>query len=343
MFYMNNRLTTTTKVITWVCALSLIGVLFLPIWRIELSAPQYPEGLELKIYASKLGGDVAVVNGLNHYIGMRTLHEKDFIEFTVLPYIIGAFVLFGLLAAFINRKWFFVTWVVSYLLFALVAMVDFYRWEYNYGHNLDPSAPIQVPGMSYQPPLIGYKQLLNFGAWSVPDAGGWIFVGVGVLLVLFAWRELRRKTKQSFTNIRRTLTTAAVLMMVFCSSCSSGPQPIQFGKDACDFCKMTILDQRFGGEVITKKGKVYKFDDIHCITSFLKSAQSEKTNVAGIYLLEYASSKKFVQANQSFLLHSNDLHSPMGSNTAAFISEANREQCKQQVNGTIVQWNEINQ
>jgi copper chaperone NosL len=338
---MNNRLTISSRIIIILVALSLIGVLFLPIWRIELSAPQYPEGLTLKIYASKLGGNIDVVNGLNHYIGMRTLHEKDFFEFTVLPYIIGAFVLFGLLAALVNRRWFFMTWVGCFLLFAVVAMIDFYHWEYNYGHNLDPTAPIQVPGMAYQPPLIGYKLLLNFGAWSVPDAGGWIFIGAGVLMVVAGWLELRKKKKRAFTNIRTALSTAAVFIMICCSSCSTGPQAIQFGKDACDFCKMTIFDQRFGGEVITKKGKVYKFDDIHCISSFLKSSDSRKTDLAGIYLLDYTEPQKFVHANESFLLQSNGLHSPMGSNTAAFISETNRKQCKQQVNGTNVQWNEI--
>jgi copper chaperone NosL len=338
---MNNRLTIASKIITWICALSLIGVLFFPIWRIELSAPQYPEGLVLKIYANRLGGDVPIVNGLNHYIGMRTLHEKDFFEFTILPYIIGAFVVFGIAAALSNRKWFFITWVGCYLLFAGVALVDFYHWEYNYGHNLDPAAPIQVPGMAYQPPMIGYKQLLNFGAWSVPGAGGWIFTGAGAGMVVAAWLELRRKKSTSFIKVKTGLTTAAVLIMICCSSCSTGPQPVQFGKDACDFCKMTILDQRFGGEVITKKGKVYKFDDIHCITSFLRSASIEKTNVAGIFLLDYTAQKGFMPAKASFLLQSSELHSPMGGNTAAFITEANREQTKQQVNGTNVQWNDL--
>ena len=338
---MNNRLSTASRIITWICALSLIGVLFLPIWRIELSAPQYPEGLLLKIYANRLGGNVDVVNGLNHYIGMRTLHEKDFFEFALLPYIIGAFVAFGIVAAIVNRKRVFMMWVGCYLLFAIVAMIDFYHWEYNYGHQLDPSAPIQVPGMSYQPPLLGYKQLLNFGAWSVPGAGGWIFIGTGVLLALFAWIELRRKPNKSFTHVRTSLTTAAVIIMIACTSCSTGPQPIQFGKDACDFCKMTILDQRFGGEVITKKGKVYKFDDVHCITSFLRSGTTEKTNVAGIFLLDYSAKTKFIPASESFLLQSNDLHSPMGGNTAAFVNQANREQARQQVNGTNLQWNDI--
>jgi hypothetical protein len=56
-------------------------------------------------------------------------------------------------------------------------MIDFWLWEYDYGHNLNPNAPIIVPGMSYQPPLLGFKQLLNFGAYSYPDVGGWIMFG----------------------------------------------------------------------------------------------------------------------------------------------------------------------
>jgi copper chaperone NosL len=74
-------------------------------------------------------------------------------------------------------------------------MYDFWRWEYNYGHNLNPDAAIIVPGMAYQPPLIGYKQLLNFGAYSMPDIGGWIFIGVGVLLflcVIAAWKNSKK-------------------------------------------------------------------------------------------------------------------------------------------------------
>ena len=156
---MTQALTKYTRIISAVTALSLIGVIVLPLWSIELTAPQYPEGLQLLIYSYKLGGNVDVVNGLNHYIGMRTLYAKDFPEFIVLPYIIGTLVFFGLLSTLLNKRWFFLSWVVFYLIFSATAMMDFYRWEYNYGHNLDSTAPIQVPGMAYQPPLIGYKQL----------------------------------------------------------------------------------------------------------------------------------------------------------------------------------------
>ena len=87
------------------CGGGLIAVLFLPMWRIDLVAPQYPEGLMLLIYPSKLGGNVDIINGLNHYIGMKTLHVNDFIEFTVLPYFIIFFaVSFFLVATFGKRK-----------------------------------------------------------------------------------------------------------------------------------------------------------------------------------------------------------------------------------------------
>src|SRR5215471_11218128 len=99
---MSNKMDIISRVIVGICAMALIAVIFLPLWRIELTAPQYPEGLVLKIYSNRLGGDVAVVNGLNHYIGMRSLHEKDFVEFAVLPYIIGVLAFFALLSIIIN-------------------------------------------------------------------------------------------------------------------------------------------------------------------------------------------------------------------------------------------------
>lgn len=171
------------------CGIVLATVIFLPIWRIELDAAQYPEGLQLQIYSYKLDGQVAIINGLNHYIGMKTLHADDFVEFTILPYIIGiyaaAFIWVALLA---KRNWMYIL-LATFLLFGIVAMVDFWIWEYNYGHNLSEDAPIKVPGMSYQPPLIGYKQLLNFGAYSIPDIGGWIFVSCGILLSYCTFRE----------------------------------------------------------------------------------------------------------------------------------------------------------
>ncbi len=183
------------RAILIVCGMALFAVIALPIWRIELDAAQYPEGLELLIYSYRLDGQVDIINGLNHYIGMKTLHADDFIEFTVLPYIIGVFALVFLLVGLLGRRRWLNVLFVGFLVFGVVAMVDFWRWLYDYGHDLDPAAPIKVPGMAYQPPMIGFKQLLNFGAYSIPDVGGWIFIGCGVLIAYCVVAEWRFATK----------------------------------------------------------------------------------------------------------------------------------------------------
>jgi copper chaperone NosL len=165
------------------CSLLIFAVLFFPFWHIELQAPQYPEGLILLIYANKLSGDVDIINGLNHYIGMKTLHTADFYEFQVLPYCIIFFAVAFIIVAIVRkRKWLNILFAV-FIFFGVISMIDFWKWNYNYGHHLNPNAPIIVPGMAYQPPILGYKQLLNFGAYSMPDVGGWIFISVGIILL----------------------------------------------------------------------------------------------------------------------------------------------------------------
>lgn len=191
----NDNLSALSKILIFISGILLILVLFVPLWQIELEAPQYPEGLVLKMYPHKIGGNVDIINGLNHYIGMRTLHTKDFIEFTVLPYIVGFFALLCfIVVALKKQKWLTVLFTL-FVIFGIVSMIDFWRWEYAYGHELNPDAPIQVPGMAYQPPLIGYKQLLNFGAFSIPDIGGFLFILVGLLLLialLLPWFKRRQ-------------------------------------------------------------------------------------------------------------------------------------------------------
>jgi copper chaperone NosL len=189
----NKKLKKINRLLILFCGLALIVVLFVPMWRIDLIAPQYPEGLMLLIYPHELAGNVDIINGLNHYIGMKTLHTNDFIEFKLLPYFISFFaLLFILTAALGKRKWLNFLFVL-FIIFGIVAMIDFWRWEYNYGHNLNPNAAIIVPGMAYQPPLIGYKQLLNFAAYSMPDIGGWIFVGSGLILLFAIIIENKRR------------------------------------------------------------------------------------------------------------------------------------------------------
>ena len=328
------------KVVTGLCSALIIIVLFVPIWKIELAAPQYPEGLVLKIHANKLGGNVDVVNGLNHYIGMRTLHAEDFIEFTILPYIIGGFAAIGFLTLILNRRKMFGALVLLFITIAVVSMVDFYRWEYNYGHELNPDAPIKVPGMAYQPPLIGYKKLLNFGAYSIPDTGGWIFVAVGLILSTTWIIEFRKlKVMKSKSVLSPALSIMAVILF---TSCSTDPQQINYGKDACDYCKMNIVDPRFSAQCISTKGKSFQFDDIHCLVAFMNNGGIWRNEIAGVYFSDFNDKNKWISSDQAYLLQSDSLRSPMGSNTSAFSAENARDEAYKKFNGKKLLWTEIN-
>ncbi len=191
----NNSLSSFARVLLALCGVGLIVSIFTPIWSIYLNAPQYPEGLAMFLHANKVSGEYEIINGLNHYIGMKEIHADEFWEFTFLPYALGFFALLCFLAAFLNNRK-ILYWVTGlFLLFGVGFMADFYYWLYDYGHNLDPHAAIIVPGMSYQPPLIGYKQLLNFEVWSYPNIGGGIMIGVGAILLILAFLEYRKAKK----------------------------------------------------------------------------------------------------------------------------------------------------
>src|SRR3954452_3709034 len=114
-----------TKIIAFICGLALLFVLFTPMWRIDLQAPQYPEGLRMLIYANKLAGNVDIINGLNHYIGMKTLHADDFPEFKILPAIIVFFSVFFMAVAISGKKKWMNLLCILFVAFGVVAVIDF--------------------------------------------------------------------------------------------------------------------------------------------------------------------------------------------------------------------------
>ena len=323
--------------------LSLFTILFFPIWQIQLSAPQYPEGLVMLIYAHKIAGNVDIINGLNHYIGMKTIHAEDFFEFTILPYIICFFSLLFIIAGIIGKRKLINGSLVLFVLFGIVAMADFWKWEYNYGHNLNPDAAIIVPGMSYQPPLIGFKQLLNFGAYSIPDIGGWIFVAVGILLLFVVCREwyAARSIKPSVKQHSLSALTILFISLLL-SSCSAGPVPLKPGTDNCEFCKMTISDIRYGAEIITKKGKIFKFDDPQCAISFLKEHPEIKQALREIYYSSFSEPHSLIPSHTAFVLKCENLRAPMGGLYTVFNNMEDLNKVKQEYPGSVINWTEMN-
>jgi len=322
------RMSITSRIIIAIGSLALTIMYFVPAWSIYLIAPQYPEGLSMQIWLNKITGQVEIINGLNHYIGMKHIDGHMFPEFTFLVYILGFYIISGLAIAFIGSRKLLFWYLILSVIGGIAALADFYMWGYNYGHNLDPTAAIQVPGLSYQPPLIGHKKLLNFDAYSYPDTGGWVLVSVicGFFIIWYVeWRRQKKYIKMRPHKIESSIAIA-IIASLFITACNPKPEKINFGKDNCAECKMTIIDPNFGAEIVTKKGKVYKFDDTHCIAAFLERRGVELSNIYHVFFVVYNGNNELVDVDSAEFVVSSRLKSPMGG-AAAFknLSDANRK------------------
>ncbi len=176
------------RVLVAVSAVLGIASYFFPLWGYHLQAPQYPEGLDMWIWLYKLTGKVDIINDLNHYVGFMKLTESMFWEFKVLPVLTGILVLWGLWVALVGSRRAFYWWLGYYAVFAAFSLADFYYRLWQFGHTVDPRAPIRISG--YTPPMFGTKHFMNFVISSLPAAGFWVLLAgfvVAVLAVVVAW------------------------------------------------------------------------------------------------------------------------------------------------------------
>jgi copper chaperone NosL len=187
------------RILILLAGLLMITLFIWPMWKITLLAPQYPDGVEMHIYINKIGGatpgTLQNINILNHYIGMKAINPDSIPELKYMPPIVLFFIITALLIAYFDKKWMYWVWIVSLILILIVGLYDFYLWEYDYGHTLDPKAPMKFDD-SFQPPLIGRKEIINFTAISLPHVSG-IFLGFSVLLGMAATYFKTRKTQKS--------------------------------------------------------------------------------------------------------------------------------------------------
>lgn len=337
------KMSNTSRVIIAIGSLAMIIMFFVPAWSIYLIAPQYPEGLSMQIWLNKITGQVEIINGLNHYIGMKHIKAEMFPEFSFLVYILGFFILFGLVVAFTGSCKLLFIYLILSVIGGTAALVDLYMWGYNYGHDLDPTAAIQVPGLSYQPPLIGHKKLLNFDSYSYPETGGWVVVSVTALFFIIWFLEWRGQKKQmkmeqyklklsSATKLRASVAFIFLLLM----GCNPKAEKFNLGKDQCAECKMTITDPKFGAEIVTKKGKVYKFDDTHCIAAFLERRGVELSNIHKTLFVQYNAPGEFVNVESAEFVVSSQFKSPMGGNAAAFKNATGAKKKSAEIEGSRV-------
>ena len=144
------------------------------------------------------------------------------------------------------------------------------------------------------------------------------------------------------TKIFLICLSSILLIMVGLQACqgNSEPKPIKFGSDQCAYCKMTISDARFGTQLQTKKGRVYNFDDVQCMISFVKESNVKKQEVSAYYLPDYVSNK-LLPAEQMLYLKSEELKSPMRGNIAAFEKTEDLEKAKAELGGTVLSWEDL--
>ncbi|HEU6452666.1 MAG TPA: hypothetical protein VFT57_14700 [Gemmatimonadaceae bacterium] len=193
-------------------ALLMAGGFLLPLWQIRLLAPQYPEGLGLYIHVNTVRGmtehDLNSINSLNHYIGMKAIDPAAIPVLNIMPWVLGALVAGALLVAVAGRRKLLAVWLGAFATAAVLGLLEFWKWERDYGRNLDmENAIIKVPGMSYEPPLIGAKQLLNFTAISLPAAGA-VLLGIAFLLGAYALSIAVRAARAARTEAARGIPVA---------------------------------------------------------------------------------------------------------------------------------------
>lgn len=138
------------------------------------------------------------------------------------------------------------------------------------------------------------------------------------------------------------LIITTFLLCWLMAGCSHAPDPILYGKDACTHCKMTIMDKRFATELITAKGKTYKFDAAECMVAYLQENPAIASDPKSMFLVsDFSHPGQFADARHSFFLRDSGLSSPMGGNLAAFSSSRSAEAAKKDKSAQIYDWSSL--
>ncbi len=336
-----------------------MGLMYvLPVWTINLEAPQYPEGLGMVIQINTIEGkkehDLNNINNLNHYIGMKRIIPESIPELTAMPVIVAVLMVLGGLVALVGRKRLLYAWAILLVVVSTAGMVDFWLWEYDYGHNLDEEvAIIKIPGMSYQPPLIGSRQILNFTAHSWPGLGGVgaiLAVMTAVLVSGTEWREGRRRNRldggeenedREPQNGRgkplRPVATAALVALCMTGCSEPEPRPILAGIDGCADCLMAVDATGHGGELVTTTGKIYTFDSVECLTNYLLTYRGNEVTHS-LWVTDFSDPDELVRAEDAHYLISEALTSPMGLGITAFSRAEDRDGAVHAFGGDPMTW-----
>jgi hypothetical protein len=183
-------------------AMLLIASIFTPYWTMTLKAPQYPKGLSVQVYVNGMEGDVKEIDGLNHYIGMRPLGEAASLELSLSVAAIVVISLLVLATILIHTRWAALL-ALPAILFPFMFLGDLAYWLRNFGHNLDPTAPLSSSIKPFTPPVLGVGKIGQFATVAEPDIGLILAVIASTLIIvgLFfhrrAYKPLVEETREA--------------------------------------------------------------------------------------------------------------------------------------------------
>jgi hypothetical protein len=197
--FLHKPLNLWSRVLLLAAALTIGISIFFPLWKMHLVAPQYSDGLDLYIYSYKIEGGgfngqhLKEINNLNHYIGMKPIEQADFLEMRWMPFVFGLIILMTLRSVVFGEMSNVVDLFAVYSYFGAFSIGSFWYRLYQYGHNLDPHAPMHVK--PFTPLLIGVKQIANFREYSFPMVGAYLLVLSVLLIVLAGWVSRKEVTR----------------------------------------------------------------------------------------------------------------------------------------------------
>ena len=170
------------NVLLGAAAVLLLVSMFLPYWKMTLNAPQYPSGLSVEVFVNRMTGDVAEIDGLNHYIGMRPLGEAAQLERAVSMVAVVFLVLLVLAAIYVHSPWAALL-ALPAILWPFIFIADMYYWMRHFGLNLDPTAPLSSSIDPFVPPILGSGMVGQVETVATFQLGLWLGVlGVGLIM-----------------------------------------------------------------------------------------------------------------------------------------------------------------
>lgn len=141
--------------------------------------------------------------------------------------------------------------------------------------------------------------------------------------------------------MHKNILSLLFLFIIPLISCGANPEPINYGKDECEFCRMLITDNKYGAELVTDKGKIYKFDSVECLVDFAITKNLTGDQTQTLLITDFSSPGNFVDARSAYYVRNNEFRSPMGLNVMAFGANTVMRKFVSENGGEVLSWVEL--